>query len=226
MYLNDNLAYNNRLLNMSPRAKILFAMIVLIVSLSCKNYFISIVIFCIITLINIYVSKSSFKSYSRSLFIPLSFLFLSVITLIVSISSGTDGFLSYFSIGSINVGITYSGIHSALRLTIRTMNCISSMYFIILTMPMKQIVEILKVIRLPEIFIEIVVLVYRFIFIFLEECREIYTAQYLRFGYRGIKNSYGSLAILIKCLFLRVMDRYEDLIIVLDTRLYNGKFHV
>ncbi|WP_330675689.1 CbiQ family ECF transporter T component, partial [Paraclostridium sordellii] len=69
-------------------------------------------------------------------------------------------------------------------------------------------------------------LTYRFIFIFLEEVKDIYKSQQLKFGYINLNNSYNSTALLIKVLFFRMMKKYEDMSITLDIKLYNGKFHI
>lgn len=226
MFLEHNLSYSNKLLKVKAIYKFIFAMALLIISLISQSFILSISIFLAITIVNIYVSNSKICRYFKSLLIPIVFLLFSIITIIVSVSSSTEGFMTYISIGTLNIGVTYKGLDTSIKLFFRTMDCISAMYFIILTMPMDQIIAILKIFRLPDIFIELVVLVYRFIFIFVEESKEIYTAQYLRFGYRGLKKSYGSLAVLIKCLFLRVLRRYDDLTVILDTRLFKGKFYV
>ena len=70
------------------------------------------------------------------------------------------------------------------------------------------------------------ILIYRFIFIFIEEAEEIYKSQQLKFGYTNLKTSYNSMSLLIKTLFFRMMRRYEDMSISLDIKLYDGKFHV
>ncbi|MVO73072.1 cobalt ECF transporter T component CbiQ, partial [Paeniclostridium sordellii] len=76
------------------------------------------------------------------------------------------------------------------------------------------------------VLIELMILTYRFIFIFLEEIKDIYKSQQLKFGYINLKNSYNSTALLIKVLFFRMMKKYEDMSITLDIKLYDGKFHI
>ncbi|WP_330676180.1 CbiQ family ECF transporter T component, partial [Paraclostridium sordellii] len=77
-----------------------------------------------------------------------------------------------------------------------------------------------------DLLIELMILTYRFIFIFLEEVKDIYKSQQLKFGYINLNNSYNSTALLIKVLFFRMMKKYEDMSITLDIKLYNGKFHI
>lgn len=96
----------------------------------------------------------------------------------------------------------------------------------VLTVPVQQLVKVMRTIHIPVLLIELMVLIYRFIFIFIEEAAAIRHAQQLRFGYHGLKNSYKSLAMLVNVLFQRVMLRYRDMSVVLDVKLFQGDFHV
>lgn len=84
----------------------------------------------------------------------------------------------------------------------------------------------MKRIFIPKVLIELMILIYRFIFIFLEEATAIRKAQSLRFGYHGIKNSYRSFGMLVNTLFNRVMKRYNEMVVTLDVKLYQGEFHI
>ena len=55
---------------------------------------------------------------------------------------------------------------------------------------------------------------------------EIYNIQEMKFGYYGMRNSYRSLGLLIKHLFVRILKRYEDMVIALETKLYDGEFKI
>ncbi|EEO6663410.1 cobalamin biosynthesis protein CbiQ, partial [Escherichia coli] len=42
----------------------------------------------------------------------------------------------------------------------------------------------------------------------------------------GIKNSYRSFGMLVNTLFNRVMKRYNEMVVTLDVKLYQGEFHI
>ena len=69
-------------------------------------------------------------------------------------------------------------------------------------------------------------LMYRFIFIFMEEVSDIRTSQELRFGYINLKNGYHSFGLLVNMLFKRMMIRYDEMSIALDMKLFDGTFHI
>ncbi|ERM90801.1 hypothetical protein O163_14010 [Caldanaerobacter subterraneus subsp. yonseiensis KB-1] len=75
-------------------------------------------------------------------------------------------------------------------------------------------------------FLELLQLVYRFIFVLLKEAEEIYISQEVRLGYKGIKNSFKSLGILTYSLFLKSYKYFQDLYIALESRLYTGDIKI
>ncbi|MCU9816045.1 hypothetical protein LEQ07_14150 [Paraclostridium sp. AKS73] len=124
------------------------------------------------------------------------------------------------------IGTTKFAVKSSVNILLRAMSCIISIYFLILTTPFNQLIIVLKKLHIPHTLIELMILIYRFIFIFIEEAEEIYKSQQLKFGYTNLKTSYNSMSLLIKTLFFRMMRRYEDMSTSLDIKLYDGKFHV
>lgn len=226
MILIDKYAYTNRLKNFNPMVKFIFSVSMLIISLSLKNLLLLVSILCLMSTITVYVVRISFKKYFKLLCIPITFLLVSIITMIISIDSTPVIFLAEIRLGKYYIGITQIGIDKGLILFFRSLSSLTCTYFLALTIPMNQLIQVLKKLHLSRTIIEIMVLIYRFIFIFLEESKELYVAQDLRFGYKGIKNSYKSTAILIKILFIRVMERYEELNISLETKLFNGEFYI
>lgn len=99
-------------------------------------------------------------------------------------------------------------------------------FFLAFTTSINQLIRIFKKLRVPNVVIELLILTYRSIFIFLEEMQEIYRAQEIRFGYSGYRNSFRSTALLMKSLFIRVLQKYEDMVISLECKLYNGEFKI
>ena len=95
-----------------------------------------------------------------------------------------------------------------------------------LTTPFNQLIFIFKKLQLPDVVLEISMLMYRFIFIFMEEVADIRTSQELRFGYINLKNGYRSFGLLVNMLFKRMMIRYDEMSIALDMKLYDGTFYI
>lgn len=226
MLLIDKYAYTNKLKNFNPMAKVCFAMGILILALINSNIYTYLAIIGVMVLITVVIAGIPFKQYLKMLLIPSGFLIVSVITILISISKDTSIFIYSIKLGRIFLGVTKSSVSTSSILFLRSISCITAAYFLSLTVPMNQQIIVFKKLKVPKTVLEMIILIYRFIFIFLEEYKEIHTAQNLRFGYVNIKKSYKSLSLLIRVLFVRVMKRYEDMTISLESKLYKGEFHI
>jgi cobalt/nickel transport system permease protein len=102
----------------------------------------------------------------------------------------------------------------------------SALGLLAMTTPMNDILHILGKLRIPKIFLEIAMLMYTTIFIFLDQIEAMRNAQKTRLGYNGVKNSYRSLGSLVTNLFFKSLDKGEKLQNSLDSRCYSGEFPI
>ncbi|WP_212380847.1 cobalt ECF transporter T component CbiQ [Alkaliphilus sp. B6464] len=206
-------------------AKFIFAIGALNIAVLINNLYINISIFFIMAFLTTFVANIPFNKYFKILIIPFGFLAVSIITILIGISN-VDIFIWSIKIWNKYIGITYQSLIDVLHIIMRVLAAISSTFFLGLTTPLNNIIKVLKKIKIPNLLIELLVLIYRFIFIFLKEANEIYTIQEMKFGYTGFKNSYRSVSLLIKHLFVRVLTKYESMVIALDSKLYDGEFKI
>lgn len=226
MLLIDKYAYTNNLSNVSAGVKASIGAIFLIASMLFKNIGILIFNIVIMSFMIVVVAKIDIKSYLKLLKIPLYFLIIGVGMNLLSISFDGKDLLYGFKVFSVHIGISESSIDTSVHILFRAMSCLTCVYFFMLTTPFNQIIFLLKKIHLPDNLIEISMLIYRFIFIFLEEVSDIRQSQELRFGYINLKTSYKSFGLLGNLLYKRMMKRYDDMCVSLDIKLYDGKFHI
>ena len=128
-----------------------------------------------------------------------------------------------FNIFGISLGIREEGANLALLLIARTFGGMCSLFFIALTTPMIEIFSVLKFLGLPVFLVELSMLMYRYIFVFVDQAAMIHNAQVMRLGDAGVKNSLNSFAMLCSVLFLRSWEQGERLIVAMDARCYDGK---
>lgn len=222
----DKCAYTNSLKNFNPVYKLVISFIVLMVSIITNNINLHLIIMSIVSIIIIFWAKVDIKLYIKCLKIPIYFLFIGTILNLISISFENIGFLLNIKIFGIYIGSTEFSIDNSIHILLRALSCIISIYFLILTTPFNQLIIILKKMYIPDVLIELMILTYRFIFLFLDEIKDIYKSQQLKFGYNNLKNSYNSTSLLIKVLFFRMIKKYEEMSVTLDIKLYDGKFHI
>lgn len=225
MNLIDRAAYFNEWTHKSPKTKVIFGLGALIVSLFLANWIGHIILFLLLTGLILFGAKIRPEIYIRLLKLPVFFLSLSFITILLSISKNPQDYLFSFNIGSFFIGVTQEGLDTSIMVFFRAMAGIASMYFIALTTPITQLVSVFKWLRMPMVFLEMLILIYRFITLFMEEFQEMQVGIDIKNGSRTKYLQLKSTATLGFVLFRRVMDSYEDWNIVLEMKLYNGNFY-
>lgn len=226
MLLIDKYAYTNNLTNLKPQIKVGISISLLTISMIVSNILALICIMALTSISIVCIAKISLKSYIRLLKIPIYFLVIGILVNTINICFDSESLIYSVSIFNVYIGISNQSIETSIYIFFRSMSCLTCVYFFILTTPFNQLLSLLKIIHIPDTIIELTMLVYRFIFIFLEEVSDIIKSQQLRFGYIDLKTSYRSIGLLVNLLFKRLIKRYEDMSISLDMKLYDGKFHI
>lgn len=222
----DDYAYKNKLSKVNPDMKFAIGMLLLILSLINPYNYISLIIIAIMSLVIVGIAKIELKDYIHFIKIPLVFLIISIIMILLTFSKDKEVLLYSIKIGSLYIGVSNESIISSTHLFFRALSCLTCIYFIMLTTPFNQLIFVFKKLHLPDIVLEISMLMYRFIFIFMEEVADIRKSQELRFGYINLKNGYNSFGLLVNMLFKRMMIRYDEMSIALDMKLYDGTFYI
>lgn len=217
----DRYAYFNRLTEKNPFLKMAVGFVGLILALGLNSIPVQLGVLVVMGLLVVAVAGIPLRGYLGLYKIPGGFLLLSILTIAVSVSLGEEG----FHIGPVALAVTEESLAMAGRLFFRALACIASTYFIALTVPMNQQVEVFKKMRLPKEFIEMTVLIYRFINIFMEEFRTMENAMELKLGTLNFRTALRSVSLLGSGIFFRVMDSYSDWKNVLEVKLYDGNFY-
>ncbi|RDY25377.1 cobalt ECF transporter T component CbiQ [Romboutsia weinsteinii] len=222
----DKYAYTNELRDMNPNIKVSIGAAILLLSMLISNIILSIGTVLLMSVIIVFIAKIDLKSYIKLLKIPITFILLSIIVTLINISKDPKLLIYSVNIGNLYIGVSDQSINTCIHIIGRSMSCLTCVYFIILTTPFNQLIFIFKKLHISDTVIELSMLIYRFIFIFMEEVADIRQSQELRFGYINLKTSYKSLGLLVNLLYKRMMIRYEEMCISLDVKLYDGTFYI
>ena len=219
MIVIDKYAYSNTLRNKNPGVKFTIGLIFLVASMIIKNLIALSLIILLMSIIIVSIAKIDIHDYIKLLKIPMIFLLMSIAMTLINISDDSTLLIKSFSIGQRYIGFSNESINTSMHILFRAMSCLTCVYFIMLTIPFSQLLIIFKKLHVPSIILELSMLIYRFIFIFMEEVADIRKSQELRFGYINLKTSYN-------LLYKRMMIRYEEMCISLDVKLYDDTFHI
>jgi len=217
----DDYAISNALRETSARLKLFLGLWAILLSVSSTTPIAPLFLAITMSLITVMLAKIPGRIYSRLLLVPLSFALLSAG--VVAFMHGSGQTLFSLQLFGLNLAIREEGANLAVLLIARTFGGMCSLYFIALTTPMIEIFAVLKTLHIPQSVIELSMMIYRYIFVFLDQAAMIHSAQMMRLGDAGAKNSLNSFAMLCSVLFLRSWEQGERLIVAMDSRCYDGK---
>jgi cobalt/nickel transport system permease protein len=118
------------------------------------------------------------------------------------------------------------GVNLGFNTFFRVAGGISTQFFLILTTPMTSVLLLLRKARIPQVLIEISLLIYRYIFVFIEVMETMHTAQELRLGYSSLMRRLRSTSLLIANLFIRTLEQGERTFTAMSARGYDGNIRV
>jgi cobalt ABC transporter, permease protein CbiQ len=177
------------------------------------------------SILTVKVGGISGKRYTKLMLIPLAFILIGTLAIIVNFSTyQLDAFA--VPIGKWYMTGSWNGLLKGSQLIVTALAAISCLYFLSLNTTMTDIIEINRKLHIPELMIELMVLIYRYIFVLLDIAYSISTAQDARLGNRDYKTSMKSFGSMVQVLFIRSMKRARCLYDAMEARCYEGTIHV
>lgn len=154
------------------------------------------------------------------------FLLLSVLGILVSFSLSPPVTSWRWQVGELWLSSSPAAVNTALHLVTRSLGAAAAMNFLALTTPLVDLVDLLRRLRCPLLLIDLMTLIYRFIFVLLESLNEMYTAQASRLGYVNFRRGIMSAGLLGSQLFIDAYRRSQRLQVALESRGYAGDLKV
>lgn len=211
----EYLAFNNKsfIRNLSPFTK--FSMFVIYLSL---NLFLKLPyygIFCIFVFLVLLISKVSLKHILKPLLLSIFTGFLIFIAKLHFLKNGVPfKFIIDFYPASFSLAVT-GGLRIVLGVVL--------MMVFIGTTPLNDFLTLMTKLKVPDIFVEIFLIIYKFIFILNDESQRMKNAQMVRLGYKNFRNSLESFGNLIGMIVIRGFNKGSKMSEALYVRGYNGR---
>lgn len=222
----DKYAYISKLKQTAPLKKLIFSMLALVVCLWADSVPVSVSVLLIMGWCTVYKGGTPCALFIKLMLVPASFLVIGVLTIGVNVSGNKDIFLFSMSAFGTHIGVSQSGMQSAVHLFFKALGAVSCLYYLSLSTPMVDLLAVLRRLKVPKLMIELMGLIYRFIFVLLETADTMFTAQNSRLGYSSLSSAYRSLAALASTLFIRAYKRSDELYTALEARGYDGEISV
>jgi cobalt/nickel transport system permease protein len=230
----ENAAENNILQKINPNVKLLSLIyIVVVISLISKPVG-QLPVTALVILLYIIARLNILQIYRKIFFV--SFIFGFLVVLPASLNVITNGKIilnlvtfnkpQHFWIYNIpkTIGFTETGLQVVLLVFLRVLNSVSFAFLIVFTTPFSSFIKSFKIIGLPDTFIMIISLAYKYIFILSRTIEDTYFALKSRLAGNlksmNIRNLVGGRMFFI---FRKSRIIYESTYLAMVSRGYNGK---
>lgn len=219
----EDVAQNNGLREVNTTVKLAVGLGAIILCLLASGYLAPLFIALILSGAILLLARVDVKTYAELFLVPLWFAALSAIV-IVLISGGEHVYWSWDPLPFLSLSITRESINTGFFILCRVIGGMSALLFIALTTPMTDLFAVMRKACVPDFVIDLAMIIYRTIFILMDQVRQIYHAQVMRLGYSTWRESITTFASMCGAAFIASWDEGDDLIRAMDARCYDGKF--
>ncbi|MFA6362813.1 cobalt ECF transporter T component CbiQ [Methanoregula sp.] len=219
----DGVAQQSTFRHIHPVTKLILALGSLILCLISPSPVVPLISGIVLSLVLIIPGRTSPRLYGELLLGPAIFTVMSIVVLLFLLGGG-DVIWRFNPVSWINLTITTGSISQSTLVLFRVFGCSISLFFIALTTPMTDLFNGMKRIGIPIELIDLMMIIYRYIFIIYAQAIEIWQAQVMRLGYSRVREAIQSFSMLCGMLFISSWIAGEDLVRAMDCRCYNGVF--
>ena len=218
----DRWAYRSRLRAIDPLAKLWLTLGALVVCLGCGSAGVGLATLALLSAYIVVLGGQPVKTVVKCLLIPLAFLLAGSVTLVLR-PLGEGAALWAVSLPVLGRwGVSVESLALAGTVLCRAMGAAACLFFLALNTPVCDLTAALGRLHAPALLVELMELIYRFLFVLSGEAGRIHTAQAARLGYGTWRRSITSLGELLSVLFVRALRRGERVYAALESRYYTG----
>ncbi len=211
---------DNALTRLDPRIKIILASALILICITSETVIIPLFIFISSVLI-----MKAIRIPMRLLIMRFAAPFGMVLVLVVlqTFLTGKTTIWAWSFLG-ISFSATQEGLSRGIVLGSRVLGSVSVMFLLSSATPAYKIFHALRWFRIPESWVEIALLIYRYIFTLLDQTADTAAAQKVRLGYSNLRLSFASMGVLTGSVVTRSIDQAMRTHEAMTLRGYNGKF--
>lgn len=224
----DALAQTNGLRALPPEQKLGFAAALFLLAYGAP-IFVQVLIALWLFLWVVQYAQIPASIYLRLLSLPLGFFLLGLPAWVIGagkvdqLATFRNDILWGAPIGSFYVYLSQQGLEQSRGIFFRSLALTSCLYFLLLTVPLWEIIRLLGRWGCPALLTELMTLMYRFIGVLGDTASQLLAAQQSRLGYGTWRRSLGSLSLLAGQLLQRTLMNYREISLGLASRGYTGE---
>ena len=218
----DYYAYISAIREWNPMFKVFFALAVLIMCIAMNSLYVSLFILVTMGYLTVVRGRIPLHQYISTLTIPIVFVVVGSLTIALNFARTP--------IGEINIPLGFCYIYTSradlfcmFNLMAKAMAAVSALFMMTLSTPSGEIISVLRKVHVPKLFVELMNMIYRYIFVITETYRKMHDSAESRLGYvdyRTSLKSFSGTASNLLVVSLKKANAYYDALV---SRGYDGE---
>lgn len=219
----DYFAYASGLRQWNASFKVIFAVLCLLLCIILDNIYVSVMVILMMGYLTVVVGGLPFHHYISMMLIPILFLLFGSAAIAIGFSLEPAG---QYHVGIFHLFYIYCSNASLLRaagLILKALGAVSALYMMTLTTPLGELISVLRKAHIPKVLVELMNMIYRYIFIMMDTHSRMKNSAESRLGYVDFKTSCYSFGQVASNLLIVSLKRGNDYYNALESRCYDGE---
>lgn len=217
----DFYAYTSKIRHWNATFKVSLSVLILILCIALENPYVSVMVIIAMAYLTIVKGELPVGEYFSILTIPIVFILLGTFTIAIDFSKQPIGQYNLY-LGFCYVFTSMAKLKEVAFLILKVFGAISALQMMTLSTPSSEIIYVLRKAHVPKLIIELMNLIYRYIFILMDVYAKMKNSAESRQGYCDFKTScytFGSIASNMLVISLKKANTYYD---AMEARCYDG----
>lgn len=218
----DMIAQCSKLNKVNPSLKFWIVLILMFLCVGSRSPFVGLFLTVLMLILTVFVGGLDFHDYLSLLLVPILFLLVSGLALLFEYGTQPSGIINLH----IFQGYLFVSPTAQLRARLvmsKAIGAISCLYLLSLSTSMSEIISVLRKARIPDIVIELMYLIYRYVFVLLEMLHSMKDAAKSRLGFIDFPTSVHTTGSIYANLLARSYQKANKNFDAMESRCYIGE---
>lgn len=218
----DYYAYISAIRDWNPMFKVFFSLAVLIMVIAMDSLYVSLFVLITMGFLTVVRGRIPLHQYWSTLTIPVVFVLVGSLTIALSFARQPLGQYN-LHLGFFYIYTNDADLLRMVNLMAKAMAAVSALYMMTLSTPSGEIISVMRKIHMPKLFVELMNMIYRYIFVIMETNRKMHDSAESRLGYvdyRTSVKSFSGTASNLLVVSLKKANAYYDALV---SRGYDGE---
>lgn len=218
----DYYAYNSKLRSWNPKFKTILAVACLLICIISNNLYVEVTVIFVMAYLLVVIGGLDFSRYLSLMTIPIVFMIFGSIAIAMNISTIKPDFPA-LHVFSFYIYTSKENILEMLRLIGKAFGAVSAMYMLTLSTPAGEIITVLRSAHVPAIMVELMNMIYRYIFLLMDTHCRMKNSAISRLGYCDYPTSLKSFGMIAANLLTVSLKKGNAYYQALEARCYDGE---